>query len=332
MPKKLLTIFLVIILTMSFASCGKDKHAKYLFDELGFSVDTLSSWECEIKYIYEDRGSFEDTYTKIKYNPDDPNELLRIINCFEGAQATEAPKDFIFSAEGMSDYVINFYVDGAEEPALSFYYYKDGNLLTRVIRSYDEKKQMDVIDYEFFVPYGDLLSFVTAYRELAVVPTSEAESLSLNQKQLIASVEDEELAERMTYYDDEYEVQEGAELGEIPFEIYDGQLPDDEGTGCKLYSTKDIPDLPEDKLVLMARIADEKGDPMKLLITFVEYNTNYTIVTVSYPDQALMEELGIEVDNAIMLERSYIDKDKDKYIVFLDDDGEVIYVIVPFMN
>ena len=331
MLKKLLIIILTFILIFSFASCKKEKHAKYLFEELGFSLETLSNWECEIKYIDENRGSFDDTYTKIKYNPDNPNELLRIINCFEGAQAAEAPKDFIFSAEGMSDYEINFYIDGAEAPALSFYYYKDGNLLTRAIRSYDEKKQMDIIDYEFYVPYGDLLGFVKAYRELAIVPTSEAGSLSLNQKQLIAAVEDEELAERMTYYDDaDYEIQEDAKMGEIPFEIYDGQLPDDEGTGCKLYSTKDIPDLPEDKLVLMARIADEKGDPMKLLITFVEYNTNYTIVTVSYPDQTLMEELGIEVDNAIMLERE--DIDTIKYIVFLDEEGEVIYVVVPFMN
>ena len=330
MLKKLPIVLLILLLTFSFASCGGEKHAKYLFDELGFSLETLSGWECEIKYIDESRGSFEDTYSKIKYNPENPNELLRIINCFEGAQAAEAPRDLIFSAEGMSDYIINFFIDGAEEPALSFYYYPDGNLLTRVLRSYDEKKQMDIIDYEYFVPYGDLLSYVTAYRDLAIEPTSEVGSLSLNQKQLISSVEEEELEERMTYIEDEYEVQENAEMGEIPFEIYDGQLPEDEGTGCKLYSSKDIPDLPEDKLVLLARIADEKGDPMKLLITFVEYNTNYTIVNVSYPDQALMEELGLEVDNAIMLERA--DINKDNYIVFLDDEGEVIYVVVPFMN
>ena len=330
MIKRLLILFIAFSIIFSFAACGDEEGAKQLFNELNFSLDTLSSWQGKIIYIGENRGNFEDTYANVKYDSENPSGLLSFINCFEGAQLTEAPDEFVFSAEGMSDYIIEFYVDGAQEPALSFYYYSGGNLLTRVMRSYDEEKEIEKIDYEFYIPYGDLNSFVTAYREIAIEPESERERISLNQKQLIASVEDEELAERMTYIEDEYEVQEDAQMGEIPFEIYDGELPADEGTGCKLYDDLDIPEITDEQLVLLARIADDKGDPMKLLVTFVEFNTYYTIVTVSYPDQELMEQLNIDVDNAILLNRA--DIDKDKRIVFVDDAGEVLYVIVPFVN
>ncbi len=330
MLKRLLILFLILMMFFSLASCSKEVHAKYLFDELGFSTETLSSWEGEIKYIEENRGKFEDTYSKVKYNPDNPSELLSFINCFEGAQTTDAPDSFVFSAEGMSEYIINFYIDGAEEPALSFYYWKGGNLLTRVLRSFDEKKQIEIVEYEFYEPYGDLMSVLQAQREVAIEPVSEFSSLSYNQKQLVASVEEEELSERMTYFNDVYEVQENAELGEIEFEIYDGELPEDEGTGCKLYDNSDIPGLTDEQVVLLARIADEKGNPMELLITFVEYNTYYTIVTVAYPDKELMEQLGLEADNAILLNKE--DINPDKYIVFLDDEGDVIYVVVPFAN
>lgn len=329
MLKKLLILFLTVIMIFSFTSCA-EKNAKDLFDELGFSLETLSSWEGEIKYIKENRGSFDDTYTKVKYDPENPNTLLQLINCFEGAQATDSPDAFVFSAEGMSEYIINFYVDEQEEPILSFYYFKDENILTRVLRSFDEKRQVDIVEYEFFTPYGDLNALVTQFRQIAVVPKSEHVRLSLNQKQLIASVEEEELAERMTYFDDEYEVQEDAEMGEIPFEIYGGTLPDDEGTGCKLYDNTDIEELADDELVLLGRIADEKGEPMELLVTFVEYNTVYTIVTISYPDKELMAEFNLEVDSAIKLKKE--DIDKDNYIVFLDDEGTVVYVVVPFMG
>jgi hypothetical protein len=330
MIKKLLILFISFTIIFSFTACGDEEGAKQLFDELNFSLDTLSSWQGKIIYINENRGNFEDTYSNVKYDPDNPSGLLSFINCFEGAQLAEAPDEFVFSAEGMSDYIIEFYLDGAKEPELSFYYYSGSNLLTRVVRSYDEEKEIEKIDYEFYTPYGDLYSFLTAYRALAIEPESERERISLNQKQLIASVEDEELAERMTYIEDEYEVQEDAKMGEIPFEIYDGELPADEGTGCKLYDDRDIPELTGEQLVLLARIADDKGDPMKLLVTFVEFNTYYTIVTVSYPDQELMEQLDIDVDNAILLNRA--DISKDKRIVFVDDAGEVLYVIVPFVN
>ena len=331
MIKRLLILFIAFTIIFSFAACGDEEGAKQLFNELNFSLDTLSSWQGKIIYINENRGKFEDTYANVKYDTDNPSGLLSFINCFEGAQLTEAPDEFIFSAEGMSDYIIEFYLDGAKEPALSFYYYSGSNLLTRVVRSYDEENEIEKIDYEFYTPYGDLNSFVTAYRALAIEPESERERVSLNQKQLIASVEDEELAERMTYYDDEgYETDENSPFGEIEFEFYDGVLPADEGTGCKLYDNRDIPELTDDQLVILARIADEKGDPMELSITFVEYNSYYTIVTIAYPDKELMEQLDIDVDNAIILNRA--DIDKDKRIVFVDDAGEVIYVIVPFVN
>ena len=334
MLKKLSVFLIITVMIFSVSACKKDNHAKFLFDELGFSAETLSSWAGEIKYINENRGSFEDTYAKVKYNPDDPLKLLSLINCFEGAQVTEAPDDFVFSAEGMSEYIVNFYIDGAETPALSFYYWSEGNLLTRAIHTLDEETQAEYIDYEFYTPYGDLKAIMTQYRELAIEPETHENRLSLNQKQLIAAVQEEELEERMTYYDDEYEVQANAEMGEIEFEIFDGTLPEDNGTGCKLYDNGDIPELTDEQLVLMARIADEKGEPMKLQISFIEYNSNYTIVTVTKPDATLMEELGLEVDNAVIVNRQDIIQDINeiKRIVFLDDEGTVLYVIVPFAN
>ncbi len=331
MLKKIITLFLSLIIVFSISSCNKTTSCKDLFDERSFSLETLSTWQAEIKYISEEtRGSFEDIYAKVKYKEENPGELLSLINCFEGAAVTESPDSFIFSAEGMSQYIINFYVDGADEPTLSFYYYAEENLLTRVLRSYDEDKQLDIIEYEYYTPYGDLLSKLQGYRQVAIEPSSEKNKQSLNQKQLIASVQPEELEERMTYIEDEYEAQEGSTTGEIVFSIYDGELPADEGTGCKLYDNSDIDSLSDEELVLMARYADEKGNPQKLLITFIEYNSIYTIVTVAYPDLTLMEEHGIEIDNAVLIDRELIDK--DKYIVFIDDQGEVIYVIVPFAN
>ncbi len=330
MLKKISIFIIIIVLLLSVSSCSNDKYANVFFDELEYSVDVLEKWSAEIKYIGETRGSTDVIYSKIKYDEENPLELFRLIEIFYGAKITEAPNDFIFSAEAMSDYVFEFYKEDIELPVLSFYYDQSGDLLTRVERRVDEKDGKEYIDYKFYTPNGDLLSIATEYRLSARIPSKKTAGISLNQKQLIASVQKEELEERMQYSNDEYEQAEGIQEGEINFEIYSDSLPFDEGTTSKLYDVDDIPTLSDDQVVIMARIAGTTGEPQDLIINFLEFNTYYTIVLVSYPNEELQAELGITTQNAILV--NIDDIDPNKYIVFVDDEGEVVNVVVPFIR
>lgn len=317
MLKKIIVFILCIILLLSMVSC-KNKHANVLFEELDFSTETINDWSAEINYISETRGTTDFKYSIIRYDSDNPAELMSFINIFFGAATSKAPDNYYFSAEGMSDYKINFYKKDIPEPVLSFYYWKAGDLLTRAIHRFDEKRNVEIIDYEFYVPYGDLSSAADSYHKLAIEPNNKKSGLSLNPKQLIASVEEDEL-----------KIPEN-ENTQIEFEIYTDDMPFDEGTASKMYDKEDIPSLEDGRVVIMARIAGNTGDPLDLVITFVEYNEFYTIVYVSYPNEELQAELGLETPNTIILNES--DIDPDKYIVFLDDEGKVVYVVVPFME
>ncbi|MCK5129304.1 MAG: hypothetical protein KAQ68_05615 [Clostridiales bacterium] len=338
MIKKIVFVILSVLLVLSLASC-QSKFANVLFDDLGYSVDNTQQWSIEIKYISDTRGTSDDIYKRINHNPDDSTELIKFINIFYGAQRNEAPDIFAFSAEAMSDYMFEFYLEGVQTPVLSFYYWKEGNLLTRIIHRYNDKDQKEYLDYEFYTPYfnletlapyTDLSAIAEMHKQTAHFPNKKTTSISLNQKQLIASVLPEELEERMTYQDDEYEPGTDLQEGEIEFEFYSGELPSDEGTACKMYDNEDIAVLTDDQIVLMAKTTSETGEPLDLNITFLEYNMNYTIVSVSYPNIELMESMKLETANAIIVDRELIDP--DKYIVFVDDAGKVVHVVVPFIG
>lgn len=318
MFKKLIIFILSIILIFALTSCG-EKYANVLFDDLGWSTETLNDWHLEIKYISETRGTEDDIYTTIKNNSSDPTELIKVNDIFYGASKTKAPEEFIFSPEGMSDYIFNFYKDGVEEPVLSFYFCRSNNLLTRAIHRYDEKKQIEYIDYEFYTPYGDLGKIADDYRIQAKEPESKKVGLSLNPAQLKASVEPEELEESL-----------GFDGGINDIEFYHGPLPADEGTACKMYTSDDVNGIEEDEIILVAKKASTTGEPMDLVISYLEYNSNYTIVHVSEPNEELQQELGIETDNAVLVKAE--DINPDKYIVFVDENKEVVYVVVPYMT
>jgi hypothetical protein len=318
MFKKITIFILTIILVFSLTSCG-EKYANVLFDDLGWSTETLNDWYMEIEYISETRGTEDKIFTTIKNNSSNPTELIKVNDIFYGASKRTAPDAFVFSAEGMSDYIFNFYKKDVEEPVLSFYYYKSENLLTRAIHRFDEKKQVEYIDYEFYTPYGDLGKVAEGYRKQAKEPENKKVGLSLNPAQLKASVEPEELEESLGF--------DGC-IEDIEF--YHGELPEDKGTACKMYDSEDIPTLEDDEVILVAKKASTTGEPMDLIISTVEYNSNYTIVHVTEPNEELQQELGVETDNAILLKKT--DIDPAKYIVFVDEDKNVVYVVFTNMT
>lgn len=119
------------------------------------------------------------------------------------------------------------------------------------------------------------------------------------------------------------------ESEELDFEFYDGAAPDYKGTSCRLYDTSSAASLAWDTVLITAYGKSKTGEQVKLSITGLEANPYYTKVLVSQPDDALdsVDTGDTPTANAALVRRGAVEW--GKWMVFLDEDGNLLDVIVP---
>jgi|GEM_PF-5058574 len=314
-------LFLIILIFLSFAISGCKKYeATDIIAENGMTTDNLSEWSMEIVYISETRGTGDKIYTTLG---GDSNEFISILNSIYAADIAEKPS-YIFSAEAMCEYKIDFFHTDKENPSMTFYYLKGTghNLLTYVTKTQEEE---DVyVDYQFFTPYGDLPDLLASHREAAYVPEDELVISFVSRVEMMSTILDSELE----YVVPEIEMEDNErDNTDIPFEFYEGGLPDDKATNSQIYSNRTVSQITSNQYLLTARITNIKGISEEWSISEVRYNDHYTLVFISQPDYDILESLGLSPSSAITIEKE--DLPIDRWIVFLDDKDNIMDVIDP---
>ena len=312
--KRILCVCLAIIMLFSLSSC-KPKHANILFDNVGFTVENMPEWTLEINYVDETRGKKERVYTQLSGSNASESGFFDLINMLYSSEKVDPPDDYLFSAEAMCQVRFDLYHLSEEEPSISLYYYKDGNAIVYVNRR--EDKGVEVIDYTFYRPAGDVATLVANKRSIAITPQQKTADLFMSPEELKASISDEELETLLEVHFEDA----------LDFDLYTGDLPKDLKTSSKIYSTRTFDKVPPENYLIVARTVNDIGEAVDLGIVGFQYPEMFTKVLVSYPDLELNEELGLSVDNAILVDRA--DVPTQKPIVLIDEDSKIVDVIVP---
>lgn len=317
--KNLFILITIVMIALVLAGCKKIE-ATEIIEGTGLTQENINEWSLEICYISETRGTGDKIYTTIG---GDSNEFIEILNSVYAAARADKP-NYIFSAEAMCEYKIDFYHTNKENPELTFYYLRgnNDNLLTYVTKTQDGEDIF--IDYQFFIPYGDLPTLLMGHRENAYVPEDELAISFVSRTEMMSTILDAELI----YFVPEKELEDN-ELNntDIKFEFYEGALPNDKATNSQLYSNRTVPELMSDQYLLTARVTNKMGISEEWSITEVRYNDYYTLVLIVEPDVEFLATLGLTPSSAIILSKDELPL--DRWIVFLDENGDVVDVIAP---
>ena len=321
--KKTISVFLILIIAAIFSLSGCGKHEiKDIFEENGLTPENMSEWSMEIVYISETRGTGDKIYTTLG---GDSNEFINILNSIYAADIAEKPKT-IFSAEAMCQYKIDFFHADKENPQMTFYFVQgtEQALLTYVTKTLEGDETY--INYEFFTPYGDMPTMLAAQRADAFVPEDELAISFVSRTEMMSTI----LQADLQYFVPEKELENNErDNTDIPFEFYEGELPDDKATNSQLYSNRTVTGILSDEYLLTVHVTNEKGISEEWSITEVRYNDTYTLVLVTRPNYEILESLGLSPSGAILLKKE--DLPLDRWIVFLDTDhdNKVVDVIDP---
>ena len=315
-----LLFFIILILIISiFAGC-KRIEVEDIINEKGMSQENLSEWYMEIVYISETRGTGDKIYSTLGGDTDD---FITILNSVYASSRAEKPS-YIFSAEAMCEYKIDFYHMDKESPELTFYYLQGNghNLLTYVTKNTEEEEVY--VDYQFFTPYGDLPTLLLGHREDAYVPEDELAISFVSRTEMMSTIMESELI----YVVPEIEMEDNEKDNtDIPFEFYEESLPDDKATNSQLYSNRTVAGLASDRYLLTVKVTDKMGISHEWSISEVRYNEYYTLVFITEPDFEFLESYGLSPSSAITISKDELPL--DRWIVFLDDKDNVVDVINP---
>lgn len=317
----LLFLLVIIVISSALAGCGKETVEEIVKGK-NLTQENLAEWSMEIVYISETRGTGDKIYTTLG---GDSNDFINILNSVYGSNPADKP-EYIFSAEAMCEYKIDFYHMDKGSPELTFYYLKGNNhnLLTYVTKSTEDDETY--VDYQFFTPYGDLATMLAGHRAEAYEPEDELAITFVSRTEMMSTILDNELE----YFVPEIEMENNERDNmDIPFEFYQETLPEDKSTNSQLYSTRTVAGLSSDKYLLTVRVTNDMGVSEEWSISEVRYNEYYTLVLVSRPDYDILASLGLTPSSAVTILKT--DLPLDRWIVFLDTDNndEVVDVIDP---
>lgn len=307
------------MMMLALAGCKKVEMAD-IIDDIGVSQENVSQWSLDISYISETRGTGDRIYTTVS---GDSDAFIEILNSIYVSQDMDRP-NFIFSAEAMCEYRIDIFHTDKENPELSFYYLDGGgnNMLTSVIKSADKDSQV-YVDYQFYSPGVELPDFLQAQRAFAYEPKDELAISFVSRAEMISSISQDELV----YYVPEAELEDESANTDVAFEFYEGIKPDDGATNAQVYSNRSVETLSSDQYLIVAKTTSDKGAIDELSITEVRFNEYYTLVFVTKPDIEFLESMGVSPNSAITISKDELPI--DKWVVFLDENDEIVDVINP---
>ena len=170
-----------------------------------------------------------------------------------------------------------------------------------------------VIRYQFYVPDAASLQQILQAQSSQLYQDPTAHLVFRSPEELKAAIDPEELT------------QQGEEVG---FEFYEGGLPQDGGSACRIYTHREVPSLPEGKALILARTTDKTGTPIAVSIVGMEVTSLYTKVLVSQAAAELGSELeGVDAATSCAILVDTASLDENKWVVFVNDGGEAMDVI-----
>ena len=303
---KLQKILLALLLPLAWFTGCSSATAGDAMTGAGFTADKPTGWSVELRYLQDSHGS-NYLHTTVA----DEQAVQALYAAIQTGKPAKEPKTEHFSPEYNSDCELYF---SNGKTNFSLYYVKQGNLLVFPSRVKGSNGKADTLRYLYFTPDDTLNALLDGHKRKATLVQSETAEPFRNMEELKSSIDPDELAE------------EGVELD---FEFFDGELPANSGTACKIYTAADDGAIPADSYLVTAYSKDAEGKQVKLSIEGFDANANYTMFYVSPPDEALESvDAGDEPNaSAVTVKKDAIDP--GKWIVFLDDSGQIYDVILP---
>jgi hypothetical protein len=303
------SIFIAVILSavmIGLAACAKPPTGSALLESIGLTAQTAAECKAELRFLQESKG---DNYLYIDISGN-KGAMDSITQSLLNAASAKKPEDKQFSPEQRSDCEI--VLTAKDGKSLLLYYSTEKNLL--IYQQRKPTKQGDEITYQYLTADNTLAGLISVQKQNAKLKLSTEVKPFRNMEELKSSIDPNELAESGT---------------ELDFEFYDNATPDFKGTSCRIYDSAAFSSVPQDSLLITAYGKSKTGEQVKLSITGIDTNSNYTIVSVSEPDAALdsVDTTNTPVDNAATVKKSAIDP--GKWIVFLNENNVILDVILP---
>ncbi len=289
---------LCVLLAILLAGCAAPRPLADVLTSFGAGEGAQAT--TQVRFLQQCKGS---NYLSAAVTGEALDKLLQALRACEPAKAPEEP----YSPQMDSDQQIVLGDQG-----LSLYVSAKHGLVVW-LETIATKKGDELHAHYYAAPEGlsdqmaDLRKGAKLLQDTEVKPFRSIEELK-------ASIDADDLDE---------------ESEELDFEFYDGIAPEYKGTSCRLYDTSSAAALTWDTVLITAYGKSKTGEQVKLSITGLEANPYYTKVLVSQPDEALdsVDTGDAPTANAALVRRSAVNW--DKWMVFVDEDGNLLDVIVP---
>lgn len=171
-----------------------------------------------------------------------------------------------------------------------------------------------VLQAHYYQANDDLLTQLVKLHGGAALQQDATVQPFRSQEELKTSIDTDDLAE---------------DSNELDFDFYADPLPQYQGTSCRAYDSVSDTAVPAGSVLIAAYGKNQTGQQISLPITGLEANPFYTKVLVTQPDDALdsVQATDGPSSSAILVNSAILDY--GKWIVFVDEDGNILDVIVP---
>lgn len=283
---------LLALMLVAFASCAS---ARSLADAVGQPPQ-----QAQVRFLKESKGS---NYLNA---PVTGAALDALLGALKACPRAKTP-DGAFAPQLDSDEQIVLGDDGAQ-----LYVSAERKLV--VWLDAQQKQKETVLQARYYQASDDLLAQLTKLHESATLQQDATVQPFRSQEELKASIDADDLAE---------------DAKELDFDFYANPLPDYKGTSCRAYDSVSDTAVPAGSVLITAYGKNQTGQQIALPITGLEANPFYTKVLVTQPDDALdsVQPTDGPSSSAILINSAVLDY--GKWIVFIDEDGNVLDVIVP---
>lgn len=290
--KRIYGAVLLALLLAVFAGCAS---ARPLNDALGQPTQ-----QAQVRFLKESKGS---NYLSA---PVSGAALDTLLGAMKGCPQAKTP-DGSFAPQLDSDEQIVLGDDGVQ-----LYVSAERKLVVWLDARKDAKET--VLQARYYQANDDLLAQLAKLHESATLQQDATVQPFRSQEELKSSIDADDLAEASN---------------ELDFDFYADPLPDYKGTSCRAYDNASDAAVPAGSVLIAAYGKNPTGQQVALPITGLEANPYYTKVLVTQPDDALdsVQPTDGPSSSAILVNSAVLDY--GKWIVFVDEDGNILDVIVP---
>ncbi len=297
-----------MVALMLLSGCDTAPSSEDLMRQCGAADGSLDTATVELRYLKQSKGA---NYRFVNATGDKPL-LEKLEQAIKACKPAEPPKVAQYSPELLADFLISI-VNESDEEHLLYYVEQDRLLIYPMLT---KGKDRDTLRYQYYADIGTLAELLKGQSQNAMLKQDDITKPFRNLEELKASIDADELAE------------EGDELS---FEFYTDPTPPNAGTASCAYTFKAYAPLPNDSILITTFGKTKTGEQLKLSVVGMEANSTYTKIIVQEPDEALDSVDTGDGDSpesyAILFQKSAIDL--NKWIVFVDEDGNILDVIIP---